>query len=65
MKFGNLATIMAKIFDTNSSFHVKYGKSSIYVFQEFFASINKTFILEGRLGARLLFYEIEDISDIS
>ena len=28
------------------------------VFEEFFASINKIFILAGRLGTRLLFYEI-------
>ena len=36
-------TIMDKILDTNSSFHVKssfyYGKSSISIFHEFFANI--------------------------
>ena len=52
--------IIHKLFDTNSSFHVKYvhcGKSLISVFWEFFASINKNFILTGRLGSKLLFYE--------
>ena len=36
----------------------KYGKVLISSFQQFFASINKTFILGGRLGTRLSFYEI-------
>ena len=43
-----LPTLTYKVFETNSSFHVKSGtrgKSLIYVFQEFSASINKTFIL--------------------
>ena len=35
-----------------------YGKSLIFAFQEIFASINKTFILEERLGTRLSFYEV-------
>ena len=35
-----------------------YGKSLISVFREFFASINKIFILAGRLGTRLLFCEV-------
>ena len=30
-----------------------YGKSSIYIFQELFASIDKIFILGGRLSTRL------------
>ena len=33
-------------------------KSLISVFQEFFACINKIYILAGRLGTRLSFYEI-------
>ena len=35
-----------------------HRKSLISVFQEFSDSINKTFILAGRLGARLSFYEV-------
>ena len=34
------------------------GKSLVSVFQEFSASINKTFILVGRLGTKLSFYEV-------
>ena len=34
------------------------GKSLISIFQEFSSSINKTFILAGRLGTRLSFYEL-------
>ena len=34
------------------------GKSLISVFQKLSASINKTFILEGRMGIRLSFYEV-------
>ena len=52
------STTIHKIFDTNSSFHVKYGKSFISVFQEFFASINKTFILAGGLGTGLLLLDL-------
>ena len=39
---------------------VDYGKlqEKFKEFQEFFASINKIFISAGRLGARLLFYEV-------
>ena len=39
---------------------VNYGKlqEKCKEFQEFFASINKIFISAGRLGARLLFYEV-------
>ena len=33
-------------------------KSLISVFQEFSTSINKTFILAGRVGTRLSFYEV-------
>ena len=33
-------------------------KSLISVFQEFSASINKTFILAGRVGTRLSFHEV-------
>ena len=39
-----------------------YEKSLISVFEEFFASINKIFILEGRLDTRLLFYEVQTLS---
>ena len=43
-------TTIHKIFETNSSFHVaQYRKNLVSVFQEFFASINKIFILAGRL----------------
>ena len=35
-----------------------YGKSLISVFQEFFASINKIFILAVTLITRLLFYDV-------
>ena len=35
-----------------------YGKSLISVFQHFFGSIDKMFILAGRLGTRLSFYEL-------
>ena len=35
-----------------------YGKSLISVFQEFFTSLNKIFILAGRLGTRILFFEV-------
>ena len=53
--------IIHKIYETNSSFHVKYRttrKSLTAVFQEFFASIEKIFLLGGRLGTRLSFYEV-------
>ena len=51
-------TISRKIFETNSRYHVKERtacQSLIPVFQEFLASINKMFILAGRLGTRLIF----------
>ena len=35
-----------------------YEKSSISIFQEFFASINEIFILAVRLGIKLSFYEV-------
>ena len=34
------------------------GKTLVSAFQEFSASINKTFILAGRLGDRLSFYGV-------
>ena len=34
-----------------------YGKTLISVFQDIFASMNKIFILEGRLGTRKSFFE--------
>ena len=46
------STIIHKIFETNPNY---YGKSLISVFQKFFASINKTFILAGGLDTRLSF----------
>ena len=39
-----------------------YGRSLISAFQEFFASVNKTFILAGRLDTRLSFYEVQTLS---
>ena len=48
-----LESIMGKIFETTSSFQVKYGKNLISIFQELFASIDKILILGGRLGIRL------------
>ena len=36
---------------------VQHGKSLITAFQEFFASIDKTFVLAARVGTRLSFYE--------
>ena len=40
-----------------------YGKNLIFVvFQEFFAGINRIFILAGRRGTRLLFYEVLRLS---
>ena len=51
-----LTAIMDKIFETKSSFlceMLHYGKNSIAIFQEFFASIEKKFILGGRLTTRL------------
>ena len=41
-----------------------YGKSLISVFQRFFATINKIFILAGRLSTRLSFYEVFRLADI-
>ena len=38
-----------KTYETNSSFHVKYGKTVISVFQQFRASIKKAFSL-GKPG---------------
>ena len=35
-----------------------YGKSSISIFQDFFASIEKMSILGGRLSTKLSFYEV-------
>ena len=35
-----------------------YGKDLMSVLQHLFASINKIFILAGRLGARLSFYKV-------
>ena len=57
---GNRMTaIMDKIFETNSSFHVKIQcesalrESLISIFRLFFASIDKIFILGVRLGTTL------------
>ena len=54
-KFNELTpTIMHKIFETSSNFHVKYGKSSISIFQGFFARMDQISILAGRLETRLI-----------
>ena len=45
-----LSTIMDKIDEANCSFHVK---ALISIFQQFSASIKKSFSLGGRLGTRL------------
>ena len=55
-------TIIHKIFENDSSFHVHYEKSLISVFQKISASINKIFILAGRLGTRLSSYEVSKLS---
>ena len=44
---------MGKIYETNSSFHVKWQ-----IFQQFSPSIKKILSLEGRLGTRSLIYEV-------
>ena len=36
----------------------RYGKSFIFIFQDFFTSINKTSIFAGRLGTMSLCYEV-------
>ena len=55
-------TIIHKIFETNSCEIAHYEKILISVFQEFVANINKIFILAGRLGTRLTFYEVSRLS---
>ena len=50
-------TVTHKTFETNSSFHLKGRRKEKAPFQTFSSSINKTFILVGRLGTRLSFYE--------
>ena len=50
------STTIHKIFETNSSFHVKESalrESSISIFQLFFTSIDKSFILGRGLSTRL------------
>ena len=52
----SLSTIMDKTFEQNSSFLVKQRtteKIPIYIFQDFFASIDNSFTLEGRIGTKL------------
>ena len=52
-------TIIHRVFETNSSFPREIahcGKSSISIFQEFFASVQKIFILAGGLRTRLSFH---------
>ena len=49
--------IIDKIFEKSSGCEIAHcGKSLFSVFQEFFASIDKTFTFAGRLGAGLSFY---------
>ena len=55
------STIIDKIFEANSSFHVKlahYGKSLISAFHEIFACTDKILILGRGLSTRQQFYEI-------
>ena len=51
-------TVAHGIFETNSSYRVKWGTAGgvVSVFQEFSASIGKAFILARALGAGLAFY---------
>ena len=59
---------MDKTFETNSSFHVKEGttgKFQFLFFQEFFAGIEKTSILGGRLSTRVKFCEVYRFPDVS
>ena len=54
------STTPAKMYETNFSVSgemVHYGESSISTFEQFFASIDKIFVLGGRLGTRLELYE--------
>ena len=53
--FKDLTTTMDKIFDKLwfSCEIVHYGKSLNSIFQEFFASIDKIWILGGRISTRL------------
>ena len=48
---------MAKVFGTHCGI-AHYGKGLISIFHQFFASIDKVFILGGSLGARLQFHEV-------
>ena len=48
-----------KVLETNSSFYVKKRTTEKVEFQEFSASINKTFIMAGRLRTRLPFYGVQ------
>ena len=50
--FSFFPTTMGKIFEPTSSFHVKY-RTKESIFQQYFASIDKSFILGGRVGTRL------------
>ena len=52
------AVIYGKKKKKEKSERVHYGKSLIFVFQDFFASIDKIFILAWGLGTRLSFYEV-------
>ena len=45
--------IIQKIFETNSSFQVKWRTTGKIQFQEFFASIEKKIFFRLRLGTRL------------
>ena len=53
-----VTTISYKMFETNSSFHVKQRTKREVFFQTFFASIGKIFILAGAMGTRISFYEV-------
>ena len=53
----NWVSIIHKIFEANFISNSALREKFNLFFQEFFASINKIFILAGRLGTRLSFYE--------
>ena len=61
------ATAMDRIFEKKLfSYEIAhYRKILISIFQQFLASMNKMFILEGRLGTRIQFVVFQDFPDLS
>ena len=59
-KLKPLTTITLKVFETNSSFHVKAhnGKKLTSVFKKLSGIINKTYVLAKGLSTRISFYEV-------